>query len=171
MDKCGNLLTAAAIAICDAQTSAMAEQTDLNPSITATILTLGQHDAQSLSQMAVVAGITHSAMVRLIDGLERKGLVTRGTGRDRREVVISLTEAGQTLYATLRQVQTQVISPLTDGLSAQQKAVLETAMTHILSRLTLGRDSADHICRFCDEDVCHQGHCPVERQAQRLAKA
>lgn len=171
MNKCGNLQTAAATAICDAQASAMVDRFDLNPSITATILTLGQHDAQSLSQIAVVSGITHSAMVRLIAGLERKGLVMRGAGQDRRESAISLTEAGQTMYATLRQVQTQVMAPLVEGLTAEQQAVLETALAHVLTRLTTGRDSADHICRFCDEEVCGQDTCPVEQQACRLTQA
>jgi hypothetical protein len=95
----------------------------------------------------------------------------RGAGQDRRESAISLTEAGQTMYATLRQVQTQVMAPLVEGLTAEQQAVLETALAHVLTRLTTGRDSADHICRFCDEEVCGQDTCPVEQQACRLTQA
>ena len=171
MNRCGNLLTAAAAAICDAHASAIAERAGLNPSVTATILTLGQHDAQSLSQIAVVSGITHSAMVRLIAGLERRGLVTRGAGRDRREAAISLSEAGRELYATLRQLQAQVMAPLVDSLTAEQRAVLEAVLADILTRLTTGRETADHICRFCDEEVCGQDLCPVELQACRLTQA
>ncbi|MGY6547777.1 MAG: MarR family transcriptional regulator [Roseinatronobacter sp.] len=172
MNRCGNLLTAAATAICDAQASAMAERANLNPSTTAAILTLGQHAAQSVSELAVVSGITHSAMVRLVESLKQRGLVTRAQGRnDRREAAISLTEPGQALYATLREMQTHVIAPLLEGLTAEDQAVLETALTHILTKLTTGRESADHICRFCDEVVCGQDHCPVEQQACRLTQA
>ena len=32
----------------------------------------------------------------------------------------------------------------------------------LLGRITSGRQSADHICRLCDEDACPQESCPVE---------
>ena len=91
MDRLANLLNAAATAISDAQAVSMARHADLKPSTTGAILTLGQHSALTLSELARIIGLSHSATVRLIDGLADKGLARRGDGQDRREVAISLT--------------------------------------------------------------------------------
>lgn len=169
MGRLENLLGAAAVAISDAQIVAMTEQTGLHPSAAAAVLTLGQHDLLTVSQIAGIVGISHSAMVRLIDGLERKSLVSRNGGKTLREVAISLTSAGRDLYSTLRQSQSAVLGPVVNCLSQEERHVLEAALSRILTTLTHGRDSADRICRFCDETVCGQENCPVERQAVTLA--
>src|SRR4051812_23172283 len=41
-----------------------------------------------------VVGLTPSGTVRLVDKLEREGLVERGPGTDKRSVTITLTEKG-----------------------------------------------------------------------------
>jgi MarR family transcriptional regulator, negative regulator of the multidrug operon emrRAB len=170
MDRLSNLLTAAATAIADAQAATMARHVDLKPSTTATILTLGQHQALTMTQLAAILDLSHSATVRLVDGLAAKDLVLRMQGRDRREVAVALTAQGQTLHATLRHEQSALLMPLLDGLAAQDRDVLEAVLCRILTALTQGRRSADHICRFCHESICGQDDCPVERQACRLER-
>lgn len=169
MNRLGNLLNALAGAVTDAQAAAMAEHAGMKPSAAATVLTLGQNDMLTVSDMSKIVGITHSAMVRLIDGLERRGLVSRGRGRDGREVAVCLTEDGVALYAALRRAQADVLDSLVRRLSADQQDAFEDCLAVLLAALTKGRRSADHICRFCDEEVCQQDRCPVESQAQRLA--
>ncbi|WP_439526829.1 MarR family winged helix-turn-helix transcriptional regulator [Roseovarius mucosus] len=171
MDRLANLLNAAATAISDAQAMSMARHADLKPSTTGAILTLGQHSALTLSELARIIGLSHSATVRLIDGLADKGLARRGDGQDRREVAISLTIKGLRLYADLRKAQSEILIPLTEGLTPMERATLEVALSRILAALTKSRQSADHICRFCDEGVCGQDDCPVEVQAVALSRA
>lgn len=170
MDRLANLLGAAATAIHDAHLTAAADAAGLTPSAAAAILTLGQHEAQTVKDLARIAGITHSAAVRLLDGLADRGLVARGPGRDGREVAVALTPAGRDLYGHLRAAQAGVLMPLLAPLPDADLRVLEGALAQILTALTLGRASADHICRFCDEGVCEQGICPVERQALALGR-
>jgi DNA-binding MarR family transcriptional regulator len=168
MDRLANLLSAAATAISDAQIMAMARHAELKPSTAAAILTLGQHDLLTLSQLAQIVGISHSGTVRLVDGLVHKGLVMRGDGRDRREVAVSLTAQGRELYARLRLDQDAVLMPLIADLPPEARRALEAALAHLLAGLTRGRQSADHICRFCDESACVPEDCPVERRALAL---
>jgi MarR family transcriptional repressor of emrRAB len=170
MDRLANLLNAAATAISDAQTRSVALYGDLKPSTTGAILTLGQHSALTLSELAGILGLSHSATVRLVDGLGDKGLARRGDGQDRREVTVSLTVDGQALYARLRQAQGETLMPLLEDVAPADKARLEALLSHILAALTKGRQSADHICRFCDEGICGQDDCPVELQAIALAR-
>jgi MarR family transcriptional regulator, negative regulator of the multidrug operon emrRAB len=171
MDRLANLLTAAATAIADAQATSMGVRTDLKPSTTAAILTLGQHPALTLSELASILALSHSATVRLVDNLAAKGLAKRGDGQDRREVTVSLTVQGHGLYAELRKAQNETMLPLIEVLEAAERAALEVALSRILAALTQGRESADHICRFCDEGACGQEECPVEVRAIELAQA
>ena len=93
MDRIANLLNATAVAICDAQTAETSRRCGLISSATAAILMLGQHEGQTVTDVALVAGISHSAMVRLIEGLDRQGLVTRTSGKDKRKIECALTPA------------------------------------------------------------------------------
>lgn len=171
MDRLANLLNASATAIADAQAMSVAQHSKLKPSTTAAILTLGQHPALTLSELAGILGLSHSATVRLVDGLAAKGLALRGDGQDRREVAVSLSVQGHGLYADLRSTQSEIMMPLIRVLEPAERAVLEVALSRILAALTQGRESADHICRFCDEGVCGQEDCPVELRAVALAQA
>lgn len=171
MDRLANLLNAAATAIADAQATSMALRTKLKPSTTAAILTLGQHPALTLSELAGILALSHSATVRLVDNLAAKGLAQRGDGQDRREVAVSLTVQGHELYAKLRNAQSEMLLPLIQVLEPAERATLEAALSRILAALTRGRESADHICRFCDEGACGQEECPVEVRAIELAQA
>ena len=170
MDRLANLLNAAATAIVDAQATSMAFQANLKSSTTAAILTLGQHPALTLSDLAQVLGLSHSATVRLVDGLTSRGLAARGDGQSRREVAVSLTFDGQLLYGALRQAQSDILTPLLEDLAQKDRAILEAALSSILAARTKGLQSADHICRFCDESVCMQHDCPVELQAVTMAR-
>jgi MarR family transcriptional repressor of emrRAB len=170
MDRLANLLNAAATAISDAQMRSVALYGDLKPSTTGAILTLGQHSALTISELAGILGLSHSATVRLVDGLGDKGLARRGDRQDRREVAVSLTVDGQALYAQLRQAQGETLMPLLEEIAPADQARLEAMLSHILAVLTKGRQIADHICRFCDEGICGQDACPVELQAVALAR-
>lgn len=60
---------------------------------------LGGGDALPVSQLAAAAGISAPTATRLVDGLERDGVLRRArTTKDRRTVLVSLTPAG---HATL----------------------------------------------------------------------
>jgi len=166
MDRIANLLNATAVAICDAQTAETSRRCGLKSSATAAILMLGQHEGQTVTDVALVAGISHSAMVRLIEGLDRQGLVTRTSGKDKRKIECALTQTGRALYRELRAAQTKVLSPLLECLSENERSVMERALSKMLTTLTKDPDIGDHICRYCDEGVCPQDRCPVEVQSR-----
>lgn len=139
MDRLANPFNAAATAISDAQTSSMISCGALKPSATASIMTLGQHSALTLSELARILGLRHSATVRLVDGLEDKGLERRGDGQDRREVTVSLTVDGQALYARLRQAQGETLMALLEDVTPADKARLEALLSHILAAFSPGK--------------------------------
>lgn len=162
MNRAANLLHALAAAVADRQVSAMASGSGLGQSAIAVVLTLGQHDRQTVSDLASVCGLTHSATVRLIDRLERDGLVRRAEERQGRTVPIALTEEGYAEHRRLRASQSDFLTDLLAVLPSEDQQDLERLMAPLLSALTTSKADRDTICRFCDEAVCEQSSCPVE---------
>lgn len=162
MDRLDNLLHALATAVADQHRLALTTASELSASAVATVLTLGQHDGQSVSDLASVTGLTHSAAVRLIDRLESDGLVQRSMQKQGRNIPISLTHEGRVAYQDLRSQQSGFLNDLLAGLSREEKETLERILESLLSKLTTSRAARDHICRNCDEGICEQASCPVE---------
>ncbi|WP_407496462.1 MarR family winged helix-turn-helix transcriptional regulator [Pseudooceanicola sp. MF1-13] len=141
---------------------AMTAASELSASAVATVLTLGQHDGQSISDLASVTGLSHSATVRLVDRLASDGLVQRSTQKQGRHVPIFLTYEGRAAYQNLRSHQSGFLDDLLADLSQEDKDNLERILERLLSKLTTSRAARDHICRNCDEGICEQASCPVE---------
>ena len=169
MDRLGNLLHALATAVADQHMLAMTAASELGASAVATVLTLGQYDGQSVSDLASVIGLTHSATVRLIDRLESDGLVQRSTQKQGRNVPVFLTHEGRVAYQNLRSQQSGFLDNLLADLSREDKENLERILAHLLSKLTTSRAARDHICRNCDEGICEQASCPVEATYLQMA--
>jgi MarR family transcriptional regulator, negative regulator of the multidrug operon emrRAB len=163
MNKLGNLLHAMATAIADRQMLTMTAGSGLSPSAVASVLTLGQHDQQSVSDLTSVTGLSHSAVVRLIDRLEADGLVQRSEEKQGRSVPIALTDAGRTEYERLRDRQSGFLEDILAELPSNDQQDLERLVSGILSAMTTSKSARDQICRFCDEGVCEQTSCPVEQ--------
>ena len=98
----------------------------------AILLILAQSDDASLrpSELADQIGLSRSATTRLVDRLERSGLVERrACGSDRRGTYVMLTPAGEEAFKEagrvhLRGIDQHVGSHLTDAELAQLAALL-----------------------------------------------
>lgn len=65
---------------------------------------LGTRRAARVQELAAYAGITPSTATRILDALERRGIVRRTrSSEDRRAVAVSLTEMGQELLRAQRE--------------------------------------------------------------------
>lgn len=170
MDRTTNLLGALALALTDAQGRAMQAAAGLGGSAAAAVVTLGTAPGLSVAALAAVLGLTHSATVRLALDLERRGLVGRGPGADRRSVGLVLTEAGEAARDRLMAARASVLAEAMAAVDPADRAGLDRALTAAVTRLTTGRTAADRICRLCDEAACGHDDCPVERRAVALSE-
>lgn len=74
-----------------------------------------------------------SSVVRLLDNLERSGLVTRIEGlQDRRSKEIVLTEEGSRIVARVEGVTRLLSEEATEGLSAEDLAASERVIRHLI---------------------------------------
>jgi DNA-binding MarR family transcriptional regulator len=101
---------------------------DLTTADHGVLVALGDFHALSQQQLADRLGADKSHVVRLIDQLEHRGLITRSADpTDRRRHRIELTDAGRQLLET--------IVPITEALDAQHLEPLSVAERDTLSAL------------------------------------
>jgi DNA-binding MarR family transcriptional regulator len=166
-DRTINRLGALALALDDAQLLAARAAVGLGESACAILLTLGVHPGLTIGELARIAGLTHSVMVRTVASLERSKLLIRNRGPDRRNVALRLTAEGRRVRQAIAQARATALGRALKVLSREQLLHLEDIMTPLLIGLTTGRAQSDHLCRLCDEHACGPD-CPVEIEACRI---
>jgi DNA-binding MarR family transcriptional regulator len=155
-----NLLGALALALGDAQTRAAEGASGLPTSAASAIVSIGHTPGMTIKNVAHIAGVSHSVMVRIIEGLVSRGMITRAPGKDKRAVGLKATAAGAALRDAILAARSAVLTRALDGVDA---AALTPTVAQILTRLTDTRCTGDHMCRLCDEATCTD--CPVEARA------
>lgn len=92
---------------------------------------LREHGPLTMAQLGRALSVCRQQMTCHIDDLLRKGLVTRAQGeKDRRTVLIALTDRGLEALERQEREAMRALYPIFDGYSQAQKAgLLETART------------------------------------------
>ncbi|MFG2583552.1 MarR family winged helix-turn-helix transcriptional regulator [Streptomyces malaysiensis] len=172
-ERVANLLGATALAITDDPLGAPAAASRLSMSAAAALIVLRADPGVSVTELGRRVGLTQSAAVRMVDGLEREALVERRrtvgnwtgvhpTGKGRRT-------AGQLLAS-----RTSRLTGVLDGLGDTEVRDLGALLAKLLDGLCQGSGSADRMCRLCDRAACAPDgvECPVgaaDRAATRAA--
>lgn len=82
-----------------------------------------------MSELAAAAGTRPTTLTSVLDRLERRGQISRGTRQgDRRTVLIELTSAGGVTAATIRRAITELEFRALGSLPAEAIACLRTAL-------------------------------------------
>jgi MarR family transcriptional regulator, negative regulator of the multidrug operon emrRAB len=159
-----NLLAAMALGIADRIRETLEADAEHGAMASAALNTVGFFPGESISVLSKTLKLSHSATVRLVDGLAGKGLLERRKGRDGRSVVLSLTRTGKRAFDRLREKRRKAIAEIIDVLSTNEQTQLTRLSEKLLDRLTRDRASGDFICRFCEIESCPQDRCPVHRK-------
>jgi DNA-binding MarR family transcriptional regulator len=134
----------------------------------AALVALDSHPGGTLAQLSRALGRSHSATVRLVDGLERQQLVRRRPGADARSRTLELTPAGQVSAAAVRERRARALDELVAALGAEDVARLEPLLEQLLAATAIDAASRWRICRLCEEPRCETGNrCPVDVAAPR----
>jgi DNA-binding MarR family transcriptional regulator len=157
-----NLLGALALAVTDAVSASIEKVEGAYGSDTFALVLL-QHAATLRSDvLSRQLGLAQSSTVRLVDRLQREGLVERDVGVDRRTVMISLTARGERAAESILSARRTVLKDLVGTLSEAEKASLLAISSKLLASLTVDLESGERNCRLCDETACNLAECPVE---------
>ncbi|MET0279942.1 MAG: MarR family transcriptional regulator [Steroidobacteraceae bacterium] len=161
-----NLLGALALAVTDAVSNSIGKLEGAYGSDTFALVLLQHAERLRSDVLSRQLGLAQSSTVRLVDRLEREGLVAREAGVDRRTVMISLTGRGERAAEAILAARRDVLKDLVGTLSDTEKASLLAISTKLLTSLTVDLESGEHNCRLCDETACNLAECPVELRYQ-----
>jgi MarR family transcriptional regulator, negative regulator of the multidrug operon emrRAB len=179
--RLANLLGAWSLAVSDRITAAAAAAAGRGGQAPAALVALDQFaEGGTIEQLRQVLGLTHSAAVRLVDGLAADRHVSRRhVAGDRREVSLRLTASGRAAARRIAQARAAAVEGVLSGLSQPQRRSL-TAMaerlTADLASLRLDQramgdaPAGGWLCRLCDFHACGrgEGRCPASRRAAGL---
>lgn len=124
------------------------------------LLTCFYFPGVTVGELGEVLGLTGSGAVRLIDRLERDGLVIR-QAREGRSVAVRLSARGRRLAADLQRRRLAVIEGLLSSLTADERGQFAGMLGKVLRDARLGVGQARRVCRFCDHRRCDGEACPV----------
>ena len=100
----------------------------LSPSLTAALATIERHGPLTPSEVAARERIQRPTATRVLARLEEAGLVQRAADpADRRSCLVSASDEGRSLLAVLRTRKDAFLAQRLDGLSGEEREVLERA--------------------------------------------
>ncbi|HEY2562715.1 MAG TPA: MarR family transcriptional regulator [Acidimicrobiales bacterium] len=164
-----NVLGALMLATSDRMNEYVEQELGLSETAAAALSALDQFlDRPAVDQLAKVVGLTQSGGVRLVDRLERDGLVRRGSGTDRRSASVSLTSAGRRLARKVESARLQVLDDVLAPLRAEERDTLASLTGRMLAGMMREPGATRWICRLCDLSACGRpaGRCPIEQVAR-----
>ena len=162
-----NLLGALALTVTDRIDEALADRLQAGSNASAGLLSIGTRPGGSVRELATVLQMSHSAVVRLVDRLVARNLVTRSRGgADGRVVSLTLTAAGGRIFKRLLDDRNRVLRGATDTLTDSEHAQLEKLLVKMLGSIPSNRQDALHVCRLCEHEVCREDACPVGTAGQ-----
>ncbi|TMR88804.1 MarR family winged helix-turn-helix transcriptional regulator [Nonomuraea sp. CA-143628] len=96
---------------------------DLTASEINALANLADGHGRTVSQLGAAVGARPTTLTSVLDRLERRGHITRGTrAGDRRSVLIELTDSGRAAAAVITQTLTDVENRALEGLPAEAVA-------------------------------------------------
>ncbi len=140
---------------------------DLSPSAAAVLSTLHFRPGLTTTDLSKVVAVSQPTAVRLLDGLQRRGLVERGEQAGR-FTPLSLTDAGRMEVARLQSERISAIGSLLTTLEPDDINELERVLDRLLAGATTSRACARTTCRLCEHDLCGPGICPIGNRATEI---
>jgi MarR family transcriptional regulator, negative regulator of the multidrug operon emrRAB len=159
----GNVLGATVLALADRiqfGTEAAARHGANGP---AALVSMLWYPNRSIGFLADRLRISHPGAVQLAKRLEQSGLVRRQSGPDGRTRLLGLTVKGEAAARRVLSERALVLERALGLFDDATVALLAEAAGTILTDLSDGLRTSEHICRMCDELSCPDELCPVER--------
>lgn len=97
---------------------------------------LREQDSRRMGDLSATTSIDVSTLTRLVDGMEKKGLVARRRHpEDARAVVLSVTPAGRRLTARILPIAERYEKVALDGFTAEEAEILKAALRRLYANM------------------------------------
>jgi MarR family transcriptional repressor of emrRAB len=170
--RAANLLGALAIGLGDRLERATEAAAGHAGARAAALANLAQWPGDTIEDLRHMLGLSHSATVRVVDGLVADGLVERFRVGGGPAVRPRLTEAGEAEARHVLAARSDVLGWLVGQLSEAEVTSLTPVLERLLTALTLDFNDGELICRLCELEACPQDRCPVAiKQEEHLSQS
>ena len=123
---------------------------------------IGSEPGSSIKTLTGMLSIEHSSLVRLLDGLERDGLIERRSDpEDRRGKKVYLSVAGEELLTEMLNARRRILQPMTGTLDDNEMQTLFDLLGKMMPTVVIGGDDQHFVCRVCELEMCPQDFCAV----------
>lgn len=159
----GNIIGAFSRALSDKVDRAVREAAGLSNSACYAIVTVGSEPNSSIETLRRMLSLEHSSLVRLVDRMEKQDLLQRirGTGKDMREVKVSLTNRGERYFTLILEARRDVLAKSLEPLSDEERKLISSIIFKLMPSVVEGGYDQHYVCRLCDLESCPQENCPV----------
>lgn len=168
LDRTTNLLGALALAVTDRIETRMRETLDRSGEAAAALIVLGYVPGISIEVLRQVLKLSHPGTVRLIDRLEKDGVVARRKADDGRTVALHLTPKGDALRDRLMERRLDALESTLEGLTAEERRIFGNLLAKVLKSIPETEIDKHHICRLCSARLCSS--CPIPGNAPVLQR-
>ncbi|HEX7760683.1 MAG TPA: MarR family transcriptional regulator [Caulobacteraceae bacterium] len=118
-----------------------------------TLSVIRRLDECTMKDLAGFTAIDRTTLTRSVDQLVEQGLVNRATPPgDRRKVVLTLTEAGDTFFQAAIGLLDAFNREALEGVSAERQLVVLDVLQTVLRNLCEAKDQAEEILTFGGRD-------------------
>lgn len=167
--RTANLLGALALAVTDRCVQEAAEANGHPESDAAALSAIHQFlGGTSIELLASVIGLSQSGTVRVVNRLEREGLLQRGPGRNGRTTSVLPTSAGERAARRIESTRLRLLGRALEPLDATEQETLATLAGKVLVGMMRQPGATRWTCRLCHLAACgrQKGHCPIEQAAR-----
>lgn len=162
-NKIENVAGALALAISDDLLRAAEAEAPEPGQAAAAIALLAHAPRMPIEKLRRALGLSHPGTVRLIDRLEKQGLVLRGPSDvDGRAVALTLTREGKKRCRAILRARKGVLERAMQSLTPAEKTLFGRLADKLLRAVLRSEDHAWAMCRLCDDGICTE--CPVEAE-------
>ncbi|MDV2991558.1 MAG: hypothetical protein N4J56_001212 [Chroococcidiopsis sp. SAG 2025] len=169
-ERTSNLLGALALSVMDAFNAVVTNSAGYGGETPAALVTLGAEPGLSINQLRQILNLSHPGTVRLIDRLEKEGLVERRSGANGRTLALFLTDTGSERRKAILLERRQQVQIAINSLTPNERQQLTALLEKMLTAMTTNELQAFTICRLCEEEVCPGDRCPVEQKYCQILK-
>jgi MarR family transcriptional regulator, negative regulator of the multidrug operon emrRAB len=156
-----NLLGATALALADRMRATVDSASDVSGEAAAALAVIAQQPRGTVEDLRQAIGRSQPATVRIVDRLVEHGLVERRPGDRGPALALVVTARGRRQARAIVAARDRVLAEALQGLDRRTAAALESALTHLLVRLSELPDGLS-VCRLCDKGPCRgSGDCPL----------
>jgi DNA-binding MarR family transcriptional regulator len=127
-----------------------AAEAQLTSTQAAALRLINQSDCKTLSDLAALLDVSNAAACKMVDRLDRRGLIVRRQGKeDRRETELSLTELGQELLKKYENLKTGMLERTFSDFPPEELRRTASLLSRLSATILNQSRKPDETCLQC----------------------